>query len=239
MSKHIVLLPGWGLGVAALQALAAELHAALPDFTVQIQPLPAMTGKNTAEVIQQLDQQLPNGCWLIGWSLGGMLATALAAQRQSACAGVISYASNACFVARDGWPTAMPVKTFTEFSQLCRSDLSIGLKRFALLCSQGAAQSRQLSKQLQQMATDAESVSAVAGLDLLAELDNRNAISTFAGAQLHLLAEADALVPPAAANALRELNPAAMFELLGQSHASVVAEPQLLAQRIVAFIESR
>ena len=239
MSKHIVLLPGWGLGVAALQALAAELHAALPDFTVQIEPLLTMTGRNAAEVIQQLDQQLPRDCWLIGWSLGGMLATALAAQRQSACAGVISYASNACFVARDGWPTAMPMTTFTEFRQLCRSDLSIGLKRFALLCSQGAAQSRQLSKQLQQMATDAESVSAVAGLDLLAELDNCNAISTFAGAQLHLLAEADALVPLAAAEALRELNPAAMVELLGQSHASVVAEPQLLAQRVVAFIESR
>lgn len=239
MSKHIVLLPGWGLSVVALQSLAAELHTALPDFTVQVEPLTDMTGKNAAEVIQQLDQQLPSDCWLIGWSLGGMLATALAAQRQCACAGVISYASNACFVARDGWPTAMPVTTFTEFRQLCRSDLSAGLKRFALLCSQGAAQSRQLAKQLQQMTTDAESVSAVAGLDLLAELDNRNAISTFAGAQLHLLAEADALVPPAAANALRELNPAAMFELLGQSHASVVAEPQLLAQRIVAFIESR
>ena len=238
MSKHIVLLPGWGLSVVVLQSLAAELNAALPDFTVQIEPLADMTGKNSAQVIQQLDQQLPSDCWLIGWSLGGMLATALAAQRQSACAGVISYASNACFVAHEGWPLAMPVTTFTEFRQLCRSDLSAGLKRFAVLCSQGAAQSRQLAKQLQQMATDAESVNAVAGLDLLAELDNRNAISTFAGAQLHLLAEADALVPRAAAEVLRELNPAAMFELLGHSHASVVAEPQLLAQRIVAFIES-
>ena len=237
MSKHIVLLPGWGLSVVALQSLAAELHTALPDFTLQVEPLADMTGKNAAEVIQQLDQQLPSDCWLIGWSLGGMLATALAAQRQSACAGVISYASNACFVARDGWPTALPVTTFTEFRQLCRSDLSTGLKRFTALCSQGASLPRQLAKQLQQMAVDAESVSAVAGLDLLAELDNRRAISIFTGAQLHLFAEADALVPPTAADALRELNPAAMVELLGQSHASVVAEPQLLAQRIVTFIK--
>lgn len=237
MSKHIVLLPGWGLGVAALQALAAELHAALPDFTVQIQPLPAMTGKNTAEVIQQLDQQLPNGCWLMGWSLGGMLATALAAQRQCACAGVISYASNACFVARDGWPTAMPATTFTEFHTLCASDPAACLKRFALLCSQGAAQARQLSRQLQASVQVEDLAGALAGLDLLAELDNRHAIRTFVGPQLHLFAEADALVPPAAANAVRELNPQATVELLGQNHASVVAEPQLLAQRIVTFIK--
>ena len=238
MGKHIFLLPGWGLGVMPLQALAQELSTALPDFTVQIQPLPDMTGKDAATVIQQLDQQLPKDCWLMGWSLGGMLATALAAQRQSACAGVISYASNACFVACDTWPQAMPVTAFTEFRELCRNDLAAGLKRFALLCSQGAAQPRQLSRQLQGMTVDVESASALAGLDLLAELDNRSAISAFAGSQLHLLAKADALLPPEAATMLHELNPQATVELLGQSHASVLAEPQLLAQRIVSFIES-
>ena len=237
MSKHIVLLPGWGLSVVVLQSLAAELNAALPDFTVQIEPLADMTGKNAAQVIQQLDQQLPSDCWLIGWSLGGMLATALAAQRQSTCAGVISYASNACFVARDGWPTAMPATTFTEFRALCASDPAACLKRFALLCSQGATDARKLSRQLQASVQVEELASALAGLDLLAELDNRHAIRTFAGPQLHMFAEADALVPPAAANAVRELNPQAMVELLGQSHASVVAELQLLAQRMVTFIK--
>lgn len=239
MSKQIVLLPGWGLGVVPMQCLAEELQAALPDFTVQIQALPDMTGKDVAAVIQELDQQLPTDCWLVGWSLGGMLATALAAQRQSACAGVISYASNACFVAREHWPLAMPVDIFTEFRQLCSDDLATGLKRFALLCSQGSEQARQLSRQLHALVQVEKLASALAGLDLLAELDNRNAIRTFAGPQLHLFAEADALVPPSAANALRGLNPHATVELLGHSHASVVAEPQVLAQSIVAFIKDR
>lgn len=237
MSKHIVVLPGWGLGVVPLQYLAEELQAALPGFTVQIEPLLDMTGKNAAQVIQQLDQQLANDCWLIGWSLGGMLATALAAQRQSACAGVISYASNACFVARDDWPSAMAVTTFTEFRTLCASDPNACLKRFALLCSQGSAQARQLSRQLQASVQVEDLAGALAGLDLLAELDNRHAIRTLAGPQLHLFSEADALVPPAAANAVRELNPQATVELLGQSHASVVLDAQVLAQRISAFIQ--
>lgn len=239
MHKRIVLLPGWGLGVVPLQGLAEALNNALPDFTVQIQALPEMQDKTVAAVIAQLDQQLPNDCWLFGWSLGGMLATALAAQRQSACAGVISYASNACFVARETWPTAMSVDTFAEFRELCRSDLPAGLKRFALLCSQGSAQPRALSRQLQEMAQAAESSSALAGLDLLAELDNRQAISDFAGPQLHLLAQTDALLPTVAAEPLRALNPQAMVELLGHSHASVFAEPHGLAQRMVSFIESR
>ncbi len=238
MNKRIVLLPGWGLGVVPLQLLAEELNTALPDMTVQIQPLPDMTGKTAADIITQLDQQLPSDCWLFGWSLGGMLATALAAHRQSACAGVISYASNACFVAREAWPQAMPVDTFTEFRELCRRDLPAGIKRFALLCSQGSAQPRALSRQLQEMALAAESVSALAGLDVLAELDNREAISAFAGPQLHLLASADALLPAEAVKLLRDLNPQAKVELLGHCHASIFAEPQLLAQRIVPFILS-
>ena len=132
----------------------------------------------------------------------------------------------------------MPTATFAEFRELCRVDLALGLKRFALLCSQGAAQSRPLSRQLQEMMMQAEPSCALAGLDLLAALDNRAAIRTFAGPQLHLLAEVDALLPPEAAALLRELNPQATVELLGHSHASVVAQADLLAQRIVSFIVS-
>lgn len=238
MSKRIVILPGWGLGVVPLQLLAEELDVALPDFTVQIQPLPDMTGQTAAAVIQQLDQQLPRDCWLLGWSLGGMLATALAAHRQSACAGLISYASNACFVAQEAWPPALPVDTFAEFRELCRSDLPAGLKRFALLCSQGSAQPRALSRQLQEMVLATDANSALAELDLLAVLDNRQAISDFAGPQLHLLAQADALVPPEAASVLGDLNSQASVEILGHSHASVFAESHELAQRMVSFIQS-
>ncbi len=174
----------------------------------------------------------------MGWSLGGMLATALAAHRDSACAGVISYASNACFVARETWPQAMSVATFTEFRELCRVDFPAGLKRFALLCSQGAAQPRPLSKQLLITAVLGDSANALAGLDVLAELDNRAAITEFDGPQLHLLAQDDALVPSATANNLRELNPQASVEVLGHSHAGVMAEPQLLVERVATFILS-
>ena len=100
--------------------------------------------------------------------------------------------------------------------------------------SQGAEQSRHLSRTLHTQVVQPDD--ALAGLDCLAELDNRSAISRFTGPQLHLLATGDALVPSAAATDLQALNPQAQVELLGQSHASVVAQPQLLAQRIAGFI---
>lgn len=247
----LVLLAGWGLGVAPLQALAAalthELKIALPDFTLQLQPLPDLVGKNITTLIQQLDDELPKNCWLAGWSLGGMLATAVAAQRnqttsKNTCAGLISLASNACFVANSNWQNAMPASTFAEFYKLCQTDLAMGLKRFSLLCSQGAEQPRLLSRQLleenRSISSELLSLELLAGLELLAKLDNRAAITHFSAPQLHLFAAADALVPVAAAADFQNLNVAAIVEKLGHSHASVLAEPQLLAQRMAAFIVS-
>lgn len=238
MNKHIVFLPGWGLGVVPLHSLAETLDELLPDYTVQVQPLPNMQGQTAAAVIELLDQQLPKDSWLVGWSLGGMLASVLAAHRQSTCAGLISYASNARFVAAENWPDAMPEATFAEFYELCGDDLPAGLKRFSVLCSQGAAQPRALSRQLLDMTVLNDKDRALAGLSVLAELDTRPAIRSFAGPQLHLLAKNDALMPSTTFNKLAELNPQATVELLGQSHASVFAEPQLLAQRMQSFILS-
>jgi len=132
----------------------------------------------------------------------------------------------------------MPAATFAEFFELCGDDLPAGLKRFAVLCSQGAAQPRPLSRQLLDMAVLNDKDEALAGLKVLAELDSRPAIRSFAGPQLHLLAESDALMPTTTFNKLAELNPQATVEQLGQSHASVFAEPQVLAQRMQSFILS-
>ena len=45
MNKHIVFLPGWGLGVVPLHSLAETLDELLPDYTVQVQPIPNMQDK--------------------------------------------------------------------------------------------------------------------------------------------------------------------------------------------------
>lgn len=236
MTNPLVLLPGWGLEKQVLQPLLDELQSLLPNFNLQLHPLPNPLGKCPKVIIQQLDKELPQDSWLVGWSLGGMLATALAAQRQTACAGVISYASNACFLANKHWPNALDSNTFDAFYQLCQEDLFKGLNRFSLLSSQGAEEARLLAKKLPAMVLVENNATALAGLNLLASLDNRPAITDFTGRQLHLLAAKDALVPSKVANDLQVLNPLAKVALLGQSHASPVAEAGLLAKHLAAFI---
>lgn len=232
MSEVLALLPGWGLGLAPLRPLAQALQAARPGAQVELLPLPQIGDAEAA--LTALDQVVPAGAWLLGWSLGGMLATALAARRGAACPGLITFASNPCFVAREGWPTAMAPEVFDGFAQLCATDRAATLKRFSLLCAQGSLTARGLARQL---AEEGPVYADSAGLGWLAALDNRAALTSLRLPQLHLFAEADALVPVEAAAALSKLAPGAVVAAMSGCHAWVNEAAWELAARVATFVE--
>ena len=234
MREQLILLPGWGLEGAVLQPLAEALGG---EIQVQVPALPRLSSAAAADWLDELDTCLPHDCWLAGWSLGGMLAAALAARRGERCRGLITLASNACFVASAVWPTAMPAQTYAAFYEGCQKNAGATLKRFAMLCAQGCADTRGLSRQLQNHLASSDEPSLLAGLRLLASLDNRAALAAFTGPQLHLLAEQDALVPAAAGDALLALLPTGEVDVLEAcGHAFVLDQADALAALMLDFI---
>lgn len=231
----LILLPGWGLGPAALQPLVDALNGL--GLPTTLAALPALESADPEAWLAELDARLPADAWLGGWSLGGMLASALAARRGARCRGLITLASNACFVARDDWPEAMDPLTFAAFRTGCSVNASTTLKRFAVLCAEGSPDARALARQLQRGLPEAVPAALLAGLDVLAVLDNRAALAGFAGPQLHLLAGHDELLPASAASALLALLPAGEVDVLEDcGHAFVAEQPQALAALIDEFI---
>jgi len=237
MRDRLILLPGWGLGTAPLQPLAEALRGLDPRLQVQVEPLPLLISNDPVDWLDELDANLPQDAWLGGWSLGGMLAAELAARRGERCSGLLTLASNLRFVAEPSWSAAMPAETFKAFRQGCAADAIATLKRFSLLCAQGAADARGLSRQLLGAAPQPQSAILLAGLDLLANLDTRTSLQTFAGPQLHLFAGADALVPASTAQALLELLPDVEVGLIDNaSHAFALERPHEIAAAIQAFL---
>ncbi|HSC82529.1 MAG TPA: alpha/beta fold hydrolase [Pseudomonas sp.] len=237
MRNPLILLPGWGLGSAPLQPLAVALQGLNPHREIRVEALPELVSSAPADWLAELDARLPQDCWLGGWSLGGMLAAELAAQRGERCRGLLTLASNACFVARSDWPAAMPQSTFDTFRAACAEDGEATLKRFGLLCAQGSGEPRALGRLLFGGAPVASSERLLAGLDLLAALDTRSALQRFSGPQLHLFAGADALVPAAAAGELQSLLGDVETGLLeASSHAFALERPHEVAAAIQAFL---
>lgn len=234
---NISLLPGWGWGLAPMQPLADALSR---QHEVRLLPLP--DSATPGQALEQLDTQIPADSWLIGWSLGGMLATALAHRRGNACPGLVTLGSNACFVARPDWPQAMPERDFHNFSRRARRDWTATLERFQQLCLLGETAER-AEPAARLLDPSAAGLSGVAGqtaqldrLAWLAQLDNREALRSLSCRQLHVLADADALVPASVAEPLAGLNAQASIRCLPGSHAFVVTQQARLASLLVQFI---
>ncbi|MDP3815497.1 alpha/beta fold hydrolase [Pseudomonas sp.] len=237
MRDRLILLPGWGLGSAPLEPLAEALRGLDPRLQVEIEPLPLLDSSDPADWLDELDANLAQDAWLGGWSLGGMLAAQLAARRGERCTGLLCLASNLRFVAEPSWPSAMATETFGAFRQGCALDARATLKRFALLCAQGAADPRGLSRLLLGAAPQAQPETLLAGLDLLATLDSRGALQAFVGPQLHLYAGQDALVPAETAQALLALLADVEIGLIDSaSHAFALERPHEIAAAIQAFL---
>ncbi|SDB41601.1 pimeloyl-[acyl-carrier protein] methyl ester esterase [Pseudomonas sp. NFACC23-1] len=237
MRDRLILLPGWGLGVSPLEPLAAALHGLDEHLRVEIEPLPALLSNDPDEWLEELDATVPQDAWLGGWSLGGMLASALAARRGERCCGLLTLASNPSFVAHEQWPCAMDGATFDGFLAGCATDPRQTLKRFSLLCAQGSSDPRGLSRLLLAGAPGTSPEVLMAGLELLAQLDTRAALQRFRGPQLHLFAGLDALVPAEAAGELLVLLPDVEIGLIEQAgHGFLLEDPHGVAGAIQAFL---
>lgn len=239
--RQLVLIHGWGWDSDCWAPLLPELQQLgqvwmldLPGFgQTQTQPHLGLDA-----LLAQLAAQLPDRALLMGWSLGGMLATALAHRYPHRVERLITLATNARFVAGKDYPTAMAVEINQQFNQAFAVDPAATLKRFTGLMAQGDAEERSLLKQLRNARASLEPKSEwQRSLEWLASLDNRTAFAELKLPGLHLLGEADALVPAAAAATLRDLNPGQQVEVMsGAAHAIHWSQPQPLVARIARFL---
>lgn len=235
---ELVLWPGWGLGSAGWQAGGERWLTGLrrlgPVTLLDIDdpgPFCAESG-----LWQRLLETLPpRGVWL-GWSLGGMLATAMAARFPQRCQQLVTLASNACFVARPGWPQGMPPEQFRRFRQELTDHPEQGWRQFLSLCARQPAAGRLDARQLLAALSEVAPVPAspreglLRGLDWLAGLDLRSSLARLGVPVQHWLGRRDPLVPRAAAEALATLNPAAEVAELPAGHTlHAAATAELLA----------
>jgi malonyl-CoA O-methyltransferase len=250
--EPLVLLHGWGCDSRSWQPLLESLNrdldvlvCSLPGFTHQQEPSNTIAGFLTV-----LLAQLPERFYVAGWSLGGMLAIQLAAKAPHRVQGLITLASNLCFVERADWPTAMKSDVFDAFASGFNQSPGLTLKRFAGLMSKGDTNERELLKRLRSdcseswdASIESNSESAVkmqwsTGLQWLEKIDNRQLFSELSVPGLHLLAGSDALVPAEISSALTPLNNSQRVEVIASaSHAIHWSAPEKVLAAMNQFID--
>ncbi|WP_343581787.1 alpha/beta fold hydrolase [Acinetobacter sp.] len=193
MTYKILLITGWGGGTELLK----PLHEALEQKGHNVERINIFNALDE-DILQQQVEHAVKFDVIVGWSLGGQLATLLANQIQQQYAEqkvLITLASNPCFVAQADWTTAMPVETFMQFKQSFEQDAISTLKRFGLLVCQGASSAKKDFVAMQKLIRPQPIALLREGLQLLEQLNLVELYENYQGKQLHVFAEHDALVP--------------------------------------------
>ncbi|AVZ85108.1 hydrolase [Acinetobacter sp. WCHA45] len=233
MTYRILLITGWGGGAELLK----PLHEALEQKGYSVERINIFNVLND-DILQQHVELAVEYDVIIGWSLGGQLATILVNQIQQQYAEqkvLITLASNPCFVAQADWMTAMPVETFMQFKQSFEQDAITTLKRFGLLVCQGASSAKKDFIAMQKLIRPQPIALLRDGLQLLKQLNLVELYENYQGKQLHVFAEYDALVPYQVMQKTKDLaaNNSSIVSVEGASHGF----PCFMVEQTVQIIE--
>ncbi|OTG83902.1 hydrolase [Acinetobacter sp. ANC 4648] len=236
MKKSILLITGWGSGTQLLDSLKLILQHRRHSVDL-INIFNALD----PEVLQQKVELAYPYDVIVGWSLGGQLATLLVDQIERQYAEkkiLITLASNPCFVANEVWPTAMPQATFQAFKHAFQRDAITTLKRFGYMVCQGVDSSKTDFAILQSL-IQAQPISLLEqGLVLLEQLNVVDILKNYQGQQYHILFEQDALVSCKVVENIQQFNAKFLeVELIQGSHGFPIFNFETVSHKICQYLQ--
>ncbi|MNG97665.1 Pimeloyl-[acyl-carrier protein] methyl ester esterase [compost metagenome] len=240
----LVLLHGWGMNGAVWHGIAQQLA---DHYRVHLVDLPGFGNSPLNDgsdyslpwLAEQVAGVLPERCHLLGWSLGGLVASQLALTHPERVQSLITVASSPCFMARDEWPGIAP-KVLAGFNQMLAGDFKQTIERFLAIQAMGSEHARDDIRQLRHWLAErpAPQLAALeAGLGLLADVDLRDELTTLSLPWLRIYGRLDSLVPKAAIPLLDERYPHSRSLVLDKaSHAPFISHPAQFIAMVREFI---
>ncbi|MGQ4276786.1 pimeloyl-ACP methyl ester esterase BioH [Pseudidiomarina sp. E22-M8] len=235
----IVVLHGWGLNATIWTPIQAELAALgrltridLPGYGES--PWPTAQPISFAKLCELTRSALPERCHLIGWSLGGLVATQIALDEPERIQSLTTVASSPYFPAQaPDWPGIEP-SILSQFGKQLSKDFRRTVERFLALQSLGSPHAKQDVKIIKEwlFSKPMASVDVLdAGLDMLAQVDLRGELNRLAMPFFRIYGRLDALVPSALAEHVERLAPDSPYFIAPQcSHAPFISDPDAFMQ---------
>ena len=184
-------------------------------------------------------EQLPNGCFLAGWSLGALFALEIARRAPPCLKGLILVGSTPRFTECSDWPHAQPSTLLDTFCAAVEHDSIATRQRFIALLNQGDNQARTIGRALTKRILAARAPhtrTLLTGLGWLREVDLRAQIAAIDTPTLLIHGQHDPLMPLAAARWLQATLPNARLEIFADAaHAPFLNNPDHFAALIGDF----
>lgn len=239
---NLTLVPGWGLGSAAWDGVAALLSR---EFTVHLVDLPGygatppVADYGIEALADALAATLPPRAMVCGWSLGALVALVCAVRHPRQIARLVLVGATASFLHREGWEAGLPADRLDEFIRALEADESALLKQFSGLIHHGDVRGKEAIRATRHCldgGLPADGVSLREGLRTLGTVDLRGLLPEVTQPVLLIHGSVDPLMPLGAAEALLERLSRSQLDVFeGSAHAPFASDPARFAQRVRDF----
>lgn len=241
--RPLVVLHGWGMNSHVWQPVHPSLSALA---RVSLIDLPGHGGSTAANMgtlehtVQQLAGYIPHGALVMGWSLGGLIAQALAHAYPEKVGGLILVGSTPKFVSSPAWAHGVAPDVLDMFARNLKTDYLGTVKRFFALQFLSTKTDTKVVNALRDtiLSHPATSHALADGLEILRTAD----FSTQAPKHptLWLLGKLDKLIPASLAEALPELGykREQIVVMPNAAHVPFVTHSELFLDHVRAFLHA-
>ncbi len=240
----LVLLHGWGMNGAVWQQTVESLQC---NFRVHVVDMPGygysakQHGEDLAHIAQMVLEDAPEQAVWLGWSLGGLVATHIALTAPERVNKLITVASSPKFAAQKSWRGIQPA-VLSAFTEQLLDDFPLTIERFMALQAMGSPSARNDVKLLKQAVLSRPQPnpnSLLVGLNILADVDLREALASLSVPMLRLYGRLDGLVPIKVAHDLNQQLPETQQVIFSQSsHAPFMTEHDAFCAQVREFAYS-
>lgn len=241
---ELVFVHGWGMNGDVWEDMVRALS---PSYRVTIVDLPGhgrsfehLKDYSLPSLAAQLREVMPANATLVGWSLGGQVATQLVLDNPDLIKQLVLVASAPQFARSTDWPDGVDPEVLDSFAGDLRSDFKNTVKRFIAIQAMGSDNAQQLQRTLRERVFrhgEPQIAALEGGLKTLHEVNLRPRLREIHCPVLLISGEHDTLFHPAAAKQTRDMIPQARLSLIkGAGHAPFISHPEEFLTALNTFL---
>jgi len=240
----VVLLHGWGMNAdvweGILPVLTKQFRVTLLDLPGHGRSLGSLADYSLQNLAATIDTGIPPNAMLVGWSLGGMIATQLTVNNPDNIRKLVLVASAPQFVRDDTWPDGTDADVLDSFADGLKQNYQQTIKRFIVIQAMGSEHAREQQHILRERVFrhgNPQPAALEAGLAILRHTDLRPELAKITCPTLLVSGEHDALFRPDAAEKTRSMIAGACLSIIpGAGHAPFLSHPDLFLDSLLTFL---